>query len=91
MTVFVDTTNKGTVNLRESPSRTSKILMHVPYKTLLEAEPIDENWSKVTYKNCPGYIMTEFLTSTKIITKHDLQEIYDSLKQSLETIEKILK
>ena len=29
MTVFVDTTNKGTVNLRESPSRTSKILMHV--------------------------------------------------------------
>ena len=82
MTVFVDTTNKGTVNLRESPSRTSKILMHVPYKTLLEVN---------NYKNCPGYIMTEFLTSTKIITKHDLQEIYDSLKQSLETIEKILK
>ena len=35
--------------------------------------------------------MTEFLSSGKSITKNDLQEIYNSLKSTLQTIEKILK
>lgn len=35
--------------------------------------------------------MTEFLSSGKSITKSDLQEIYNSLKSTLQTIEKILK
>lgn len=35
--------------------------------------------------------MTEFLSNGKSITKSDLQQIYDSLKATLSTIEKILK
>lgn len=57
----------------------------------LEAEYYDSTWSKVTYNNYTGYVMTEFLSNGKAITKSDLQQIYDSLKKTLETIEKVLK
>ena len=91
MTVYVSTSNKGSLNLRAEPSSTSKILAQIPYKTQLEAEYYDSTWSKVIYNKKEGYVKTEFLSSGKAITKSDLQEIYDSLKQTLATIEKILK
>lgn len=91
MTVFVDTANKGTVNLREEPRRAARILAQIPYKTSLEAEYVDSEWSRVTYNGKTGYILTEFLSSGKSITKGDLQQIYNSLKDTLTIIEKILK
>lgn len=91
MTVYVNTANKGTVNLRAEPSRTGKILVQIPYKTELEVEYVDSTWSKTTYNGKTGYVMTEFLSSGTSITKSDLQQIYDSLKSTLATIEKILK
>ena len=91
MTVFVDTANKGAVNMREEPRVTARILMQIPYKTSLEAEYVTSEWSKVTYDNKQGYIMTKFLSNGKSITKSDLQQIYNSLKDTLAVIEKILK
>lgn len=91
MIVFVDTINKGTVNMRAEPSRSAKILAQIPYHTNLEAEYVNNEWSKVGYNGKIGYVMTEFLSSGKSITKNDLQLIYDNLKKTLDTIEKILK
>lgn len=91
MTVFVNTANKGTVNLREEPRRVAHILAQIPYKTSLEAEYVDSEWSRVTYNGKTGYVLTEFLSSGKSITKSDLQQIYNSLKDTLTIIEKILK
>ena len=91
MTVYVSTANKGSVNLRESTSKSSKILAQIPYGTALEVEYVNSTWSRTGYNGKVGYVMTEFLSSGKAITKSDLQQVYDSLKKTLETIEKILK
>lgn len=91
MTVYVSTANKGSVNLRESTSKSSKILAQIPYGTALEVQYVDSTWSRTGYNGKVGYVMTEFLSNGKAITKSDLQQVYDSLKKTLETIEKILK
>lgn len=91
MTVYVNTADKGTLNMREKPEKASKILERIPYKTQLEAEYIDSTWSKVGYNGKIGYVMTEFLSSGKAITKSDLEQIYNSLKDTLTIIEKILQ
>jgi len=72
MTVYVETVNKGTVNMRAEPSKTAKILAQIPYHTSLEAEYVNSEWSKVGYNGKIGYVMTEFLSSGKAITKNDL-------------------
>jgi len=91
MIVYVETPNKGTVNMRAEPKKSAKVLAQIPYQTSLEVEYYDSTWSKAVYNGKTGYIMTEFLSSGKSITKNDLQHIYNSLKQTLETIEKVLK
>lgn len=91
MTVYVNTADKGTLNMRERPEKAGKILERIPYKTQLEAEYIDSTWSKVGYNGKIGYVMTEFLSSGKAITKSDLEQIYNSLKDTLTVIEKILQ
>ena len=91
MTVYVNTADKGTLNMREKPEKAGKILERIPYKTQLEAEYVDSTWSKVGYNGKIGYVMTEFLSSGKAITKSDLEQIYNSLKDTLTIIEKILQ
>lgn len=91
MTVYVNTANKGVLNLRAEPTITGKILAQIPYRTSLEVEQYDSKWSKTTYNGKIGYVMSEFLSNGKAVTKSDLQQIYNSLKSTLETIEKILK
>ena len=90
MTVYVNTANKGTVNLREKPEKTSKVLAQIPYHTTLEVEYVDSTWSKTVYNGKTGYVMTEFLSSGKAITKSDLQAIYDSLQSTLDLVKKII-
>lgn len=90
MITYVDTANKGTVNLREGPSKSTKILAKIPNKTQLETEYYDSTWSKTNYDGWDGYVMTEFLSSGTPVTKNDLQQIYNGLKEALNTIEKIL-
>ena len=91
MSVYVNTDNKGKLNLREKPDVHGRILAQIPYKTELETIYVDDTWCKTCYEGKEGYVMTKFLSSGKSITKNDLQQIYDSLKATLATIEKVLK
>lgn len=90
--MYVKTDNKGTLNLRAEPSPTGKVLAQIPYGTQLETSQISATWSKTTYNGKEGYVMNKFLViSLKQITKEDLQKIYNSLQEVLQTLEKILK
>ena len=88
MKTYVNTPNKGTVNLRTEPSTNSKVLAQVPYGTELEVSLATGDWSQVNYKNLNGYIMNKFLGDSD---KQQLQKIYDSLKATLKLIEEALK
>lgn len=91
MKTYVNTANHGSLNMRENPSSGAKVLTHIPYKTILDAEAVNDEWSRVSYNSVTGYVKTEFLSETKVVTQEELQEVYDSLKNVLKTIEKILK
>ena len=91
MKTFVNTPNKGTLNMRERPSSTAKIIAQIPNGTKLEVGTTTETWSEVTYNGMKGYVMNKFLGENTTITKTDLQRVYDSLQQALKTIENILK
>ena len=92
MITYVNTSNKGSLNLRAEPSKTAKVLAQIPYGTKLETDLTTTEWCKVNYQQYTGYVMSQFLGSTdKQFTKADLQKIYDSLKSTLQTIENILK
>ena len=86
MIVYVNTPNKGTVNMRGAPKEEARILTRIPYQTKLDAVVVDSNWMQVSYDNQTGYVMSKFLSSSSV-----LQEIYDSLKATLALIEKALK
>ena len=88
MRVTVNTPNHGTVNLRENPTITSKVLAQIPYGTELEATTYNGDWAKITYKDKDGYIMNKFLETSN---KSDLQRIYNSLSNTLKLIEEVLK
>ena len=79
MTVYVNTADKKTLNLRAEPN--GRVLAQIPNGTKLEAQSEGE-WSKVSYNDKIGYVKTEFLSISqdKIITKNDLKKIYDSLQ-----------
>lgn len=94
MTVQVKTQNGGTLNLRQSTSTSSAILAQIPNGTKLEAEKVNDTWSKVTFKNKTGFVVSQYLseiTTNSTVTKEDLQRIYNDLKTALATIESILK
>ena len=92
MKTFVNTANKGTLNMRAEPSSNAKVLAQIPYGTELETTSTTSDWSQVTYNGKTGYVMNKFLgEKSKQITKNDLQKIYNSLKENLTAIENILK
>ena len=92
MKTYVNTANKGTLNLRAAPFATSAVLAQIPYGTVLETDFTTEEWSKVTYNGKTGYVMSKFLGDSQAqVTKDDLQHIYNSLKSTLQTIESVLK
>lgn len=92
MTAQVKTQNGGTLNLRQNPTTSSRILTAIPNGTKLEIEKYNNEWAKITYKDYTGYAMLKFLVEIhSSIDKADLQRIYDDLKNALSTIESILK
>ncbi len=92
MIVYVKTQNKGTLNLRQSTSTASKILAQIPYGAKIEVDKVNDAWSKTTYNNQEGYVMTKYLVEVSVPTdKAKLQDIYDSLKATLKLIEDALK
>ena len=93
MIMYVKTQNGGTLNLRQSASTSSAILAQIPNGAKLEVETANGTWSKVSYNNKVGYVMTKYLaeTSAVITDKTKLQAIYNSLKETLSLIEDALK
>lgn len=54
-----------TVNLRQGPSRDSAVLIRVPYGAQVEAEPYDDSWHSACYDSRNGYMMSQYLVSTR--------------------------
>ena len=92
MKTYVNTANKGTLNMRAAPSAQSMVLAQIPYGTVLETEFVTDDWSKVTFNEKTGYVMNKFLSESQSqVTKEDIQQVYNSLKSALQTIESVLK
>jgi len=93
MSELIVTANIGkTVNLRMSPSTSSAIVQAVPVKQKVQLiEKTNTEWYKVQYKSLKGYMMAKYLKSAdSTISQEDLREVYNSLKETLVLIEKIL-
>lgn len=91
MKTFVNTPDKGKLNMRAAPSSTAKVLVQIPNGTKLEVGNTTETWSEVVYNGIKGYVMNKFLGEMSTITKADLKCVYDSLKETLALIEKVLQ
>ena len=82
------------VNLRKSTSKSSSIIAQIKIKSEVELiERTSDIWYKVKYGNNEGYMMAKYLKpiTKSNINKEDLRAIYNSLKDTLALIEKILK
>ena len=51
----------GALNMRKKADEKSNLVESVPNKSLVEAEEIGEEWSKIVYKKKTGYVKTLFL------------------------------
>ena len=84
----------STVNLRSSPSRTAPILTSIKLKQEVELiEKISDDWCKIKYNKYEGYMMAKYLKvpGQSKVSQDDLRAIYNSLKDTLVLIEKVLK
>ena len=84
----------STVNLRQSPSKTAPIITAIKIKQEVELiEKISDDWCKIKYGKYEGYMMAKYLKKPgqTNVSQEDLLAIYNSLKETLITIEKILK
>ena len=91
MIMVVRTSNKGPLNLRASTSTGSKIVAQIPYGTKLEVTTVNNLWYKTTYNGNEGYVMSQYLAETETTyDKTKLQAIYNSLKDTLNLIEKAM-
>ena len=94
MSKFIVTAISGkTVNLRQQPNTSSKILQAIPITTEVEViEKTSASWYKIKYNGTEGYMMAKYLKQKQsTISQDDLRKVYDSLNETLALIEKILK
>lgn len=91
--LIVTATSGKTVNLRQQPTTTSKILQAIPISSEVELlEKSSSQWYKVKYLELEGYMMAKYLKQKQsTISQEDLRKVYNSLSETLTLIEKILK
>ena len=85
MTMYVNTANGGSLNLRESPNGAT--LKKIPNKTKLDVT-IEGDWAKTSYDGASGYVMVSFLSSE--LPTVNLKSIYDDLKALLKKLEEVM-
>ncbi len=51
----------GALNMRKKADEKSKLVESVPNRSLVEAEEIGEEWTRIVYKKKTGYVKTAFL------------------------------
>ena len=54
-------TAKGNLNLRANPSTDAKVLLAIPYRTVVTVEEWAGSWAKVTYQGKTGWVSAEYL------------------------------
>lgn len=87
---YVNTPDRGKLNLRVTHDKNSGVLAKIPNNTKLEVEYVNDEWCNTEYNGIRGCVMSKFLSKEGAVTTEDLKEIYNSLKATLDTIEKIL-
>ena len=90
--LVVTATSGKTVNMRTQPSTSSSIIQSIPIATEVElVEKTSDAWYKIEYAGKQGYMMAKYLKSQTTISQEDIRAIYNSLRETLTLIEKILK
>ena len=64
-TMYINCPVGETVRLREGPGTSYDVVIKIPYGTAVQAEYYNSSWYKVKYNNYSGYMMAEFLSSTR--------------------------
>lgn len=57
--------NADSVNMRETPSTTAKILMQLAKETKINVVGIQGDWYKITYNNSNGWVFGKYITLRK--------------------------
>lgn len=89
--------NDFPVRFRDKPSTiTGQIISSLKKGTIVEVlEEVDCDWSMIQYEGTTGYMMTKFLKqvadSEVNVTKDELRQIYNELKNMLQRINTILQ
>ena len=85
-TMIVHTENGGTLNLREQPSKQSKIITTIPNGTPVCVTDTTTDWSKLDYNGLTGWVMSSFLVEPSpdsegqiIVPRDELERIYDTI------------
>lgn len=78
------------VKMRKNPNANSKILVKVPYGTIVKVVgAVDGTWSAIEYKGQPGYMMSKFLFQAEESTDNNLDQ--DKLEELCELLAKANK
>lgn len=64
-TMYIDCPVGETVRLREGPGTSYDVLTTIRYGTAVQAEYYNSSWYKVKYNGYTGYMMDDFLSSTR--------------------------
>lgn len=60
-TMYVQTENKGALNMRNGPGTNYQTIVRIPYGAEVMSSVYDNEWSKVVYKENTGYVMSRYL------------------------------
>ena len=64
-TMYIDCPVGETVRLREGPGTSYGVLTNIRYGTAVQAEYYNSSWYKVKYNGYTGYMMDDFLSTTR--------------------------
>ncbi len=59
--------NADSVNLRESPATTSKILMELPKDAKITLVEIQEEWYQISYNDSKGFVFGQYVTLQNVV------------------------
>ena len=90
--LIVSASSGKTVNLRSHPSKNATIVKAIPINKKVQlVSKYSNEWYEVQYEGLHGYMMAQFLKSTSnTLSKEDIREVYNSLKETLTLLEKLL-
>ena len=89
------TTQSGSLNLRQSPSSSAKVLRTIPQNETVPILEKSASWCKTAYGGDTGYVMTQFLTfassSAQATAKVTTQSGSLNLRESANTSSRVLR